>query len=148
VTNGHTAVSVAADAGGVVDVEVVDVVDPGPVVVVVWLVDDDMDPHPITTKESANTVAANASFRCLLISNRDGPPAGGEALRPGGGTLDLASLEWPARVEDEEALRRRDELETATLESLGDSARRRANKDDRLLDARVERRSAAAVSWR
>ncbi|MGZ6669729.1 MAG: hypothetical protein ACXVH3_34200 [Solirubrobacteraceae bacterium] len=68
VTNGHTAVSVAADAGGVVDVEVVDVIDPGPVVVVVWVVEDDLDPHPITTNESANTVAANASFRCLLIS--------------------------------------------------------------------------------
>ncbi|MGZ6692794.1 MAG: hypothetical protein ACXVHQ_35960 [Solirubrobacteraceae bacterium] len=67
-TNGHTAVSVAADAGGVVDVEVVDVVDRGPVVVAVWLVEDDLDPHPIATNKSANTVGANANFRCLLIS--------------------------------------------------------------------------------
>jgi hypothetical protein len=67
VTNGHTAASVAADAGEVVDVDVVKVVDPGPVVVVVWLVEDDVDPHPIPTNESTNTTA-NASFGCLLIS--------------------------------------------------------------------------------
>ncbi|MGZ3290052.1 MAG: hypothetical protein ACXVFD_15675 [Gaiellaceae bacterium] len=60
--------SVAADAGGVIDVEVVDVIDPGTVAVVVWLVEDNLDPHPIATNESADTVAANASFRCLLIS--------------------------------------------------------------------------------
>jgi hypothetical protein len=67
VTNGHTAVSVADDVGRVVDFEVVDVADPGPMVVVVWLDEDDLDPHPITPNESANTVAANASCRCLLI---------------------------------------------------------------------------------
>jgi hypothetical protein len=68
VTNGHTAVSVAADAGGVVDVEVVDLIDPVPEVVVVWLVADDLDPHPTATNESADTVAANTRLRCLLIS--------------------------------------------------------------------------------
>jgi len=66
VTNGHTAVSVAADVEGVVDVEVA-VVDRGPVVVVVRFVDDDLDPHPITTDESANTAATNTHFRLRLI---------------------------------------------------------------------------------